>query len=132
MTKVLRKTVNVIPQVPFPLKQIINRPMYNVDMCVGDIRVCILKRAIVQEVLPNGRLLNLNLGNYDTLNFKDTSKVDIEEPKEEIKVDVVKEDNIVTEINEDLIPEEKEEAVTEIEEHTQIEPQYQRKNKKRR
>lgn len=130
MTNVLRKKVNIIPQVPFPLKQIIARPMYNVDMSVGDIRVCILKRAIVQEVLPNGKLLNLTLENYNKVNFKETTKVDIEEPKE---------DNFVIDTDEELIPEKEEvaeesviELVEETNNTTQTEYQYQRKNKKRR
>lgn len=129
MTNVLRKKVNVIPQVPFPLKQIIARPMYNVDMSIGDIRVCILKRAIVQEVLPNGKLLNLNLENYDKVNFKETSKIVIEEPKE---------DKFVVDINEELMPEKEVteetviEPIEELNNTTQTEHQYQRKNKKRR
>lgn len=130
MTNVLRKKVNVIPQVPFPLKQIIARPMYNVDMSIGDIRVCILKRAIVQEVLPNGKLLNLTLENYNKVNFKETTKVDIEQPKE---------NEFVVDTDEELIPEKEEvseesviELVEETNNTTQTEYQYQRKNKKRR
>lgn len=130
MTNVLRKKVNIIPQVPFPLKQIIARPMYNVDMSIGDIRVCILKRAIVQEVLPNGKLLNLTLENYNKVNFKETTKVDIEQPKE---------NEFVVDTDEELIPEKEEvseesviELVEETNNTTQTEYQYQRKNKKRR
>lgn len=121
MTNVLRKTVNVIPQVPFPLKQIIARPMYNVDMSIGDIRVCILKRAIVQEVLPNGKLLNLNLENYDKVNYKESPKIVIEEPKEDIVSEVIKDDAII----EDTIDIKHTDTID-------SDSQYQRKNNKKR
>lgn len=121
MTNVLRKTVNVIPQVPFPLKRIIARPIYNIDMSIGDIKVCILKRAIVQEVLPNGKLLNLNLENYDKVNYKESPKIVIEEPKEDIVSEVIKDDAII----EDTIDIKHTDTID-------SDSQYQRKNNKKR
>lgn len=127
MTNVLRKTVNIIPQVPFPLKQIIARPIYNVNMSIGDIRVCILKRAIVQEVLPNGKLLNLNLENYDKVNYKESPKIIIEEPKEDIVSEVIK-DDVIIEDTVDIKPTD----TTDSLDNTSINSQYQRKNNKKR
>ena len=41
----------------------------DVEMTTGDILKCLCKRAIVDEILPNGRLARLNMNNYYTDNY---------------------------------------------------------------
>lgn len=41
----------------------------DVEMTTGDILKCLCKRAIVDEILPNGRLVRLNMNNYYTDNY---------------------------------------------------------------
>lgn len=64
------KKVNVYPVYPILT---IRTPIYhttlNMELNVGDIERCIFARAKVEEVLPDGKLLVLNLKNYNKCNF---------------------------------------------------------------
>ena len=64
------KKVNVYPV--FPILTIRN-PIYhtalNIELNVGDIERCIFGRAKVEEILPDGKIIVLNLKNYNKCNY---------------------------------------------------------------
>ena len=60
------KKVNIKPQSPiFTLKVPITAPVMGITMSTGDIAMCIHARALVSEILPNGKIVKLNLSNFD-------------------------------------------------------------------
>lgn len=64
------KKVNVYPVHPIlTIKNAIYHTALNIDLSVGDIRNCIYARAKVEEILPDGSLLVLNLKNYNKCNY---------------------------------------------------------------
>lgn len=64
------KKVNVYPVLPIlTIRNAIYHTALNIDLSVGDIRNCIYARAKVEEILPDGSLLVLNLKNYNKCNY---------------------------------------------------------------
>lgn len=62
----LTKVVNIYPSMPItgvnpPIRSSVKR----VTKSVEEIRACLMARAVVEEVLPNGKTVRLNIGNYD-------------------------------------------------------------------
>jgi hypothetical protein len=77
------KKVNIHPVRPiYGLRVPITGVVFGTSMSVGDILVCIHARARVNEILPDGKLLPLNLSNYNKVNHIDT------EVKKETPVEV--------------------------------------------
>lgn len=61
-----KKRVNVKIAGPiYTVKPPIVRTMIDVELSIGDIRNCICAKATVEEILDNGKLLRLNLYNYN-------------------------------------------------------------------
>lgn len=68
------KIVNIYPSMPItgvnpPIRSTVKR----VTKSVSEIRTCLMARAIVEEVLPDGTAIRLNIGNYDKFSNEDTS-----------------------------------------------------------
>lgn len=68
----LTKMVNIFPSMPIttinpPIRTTVKRVTKSVD----EIRACLMARAIVEEVLPDGKTTRLNLGNYDKFESQD-------------------------------------------------------------
>lgn len=62
----LTKMVNIYPSMPIttvnpPIRTTIKR----VTKSIEEIRACLMARAIVEEILPDGTITKLNIGNYD-------------------------------------------------------------------
>lgn len=71
------KIVNIYPKFPIigvnpPIRTVVRK----VTKSIADIRTCIIARAIVEEVLPDGSIVILDLNNFD----KDNSNTVVEEP----------------------------------------------------
>lgn len=69
----MNKIVNIYPTTPItgvnpPIRSMVR----HITKSVNDIRTCIIARAIVEEVLPSGCTILLDLSNYD----KDTSIIE--------------------------------------------------------
>lgn len=106
----MKKKVNIYPTVPIYLRPPITGVSYNVEMTEGDIQLCILRRARVEEVLSDGTVLPLNLSNYNTVNER--PKI-VEEVKEEIKIaELVEEPSVV---KEEAVIQEDEPVIEEVE-----------------
>lgn len=92
----------------------INPPIYgickDIVMSTGDILKCICKRAIVDEILPDGTTVRLNMRNYCTDNGAglDASKyiipVETKNDESELEADDVKVDNEDKTADEDVQP----------------------------
>lgn len=79
------KKVNIYPQTPITnIRPPIRSVTKKVTRSEEDIRACIIARAKVEEILPDGSIIRLNLTNYNTNNYdKKPNKDDtIETPKE--------------------------------------------------
>lgn len=62
----LTKVVNIYPSMPItsvnpPIRSTVKR----VTKSVSEIRACLMARAVVEEILPGGETVRLNIGNYD-------------------------------------------------------------------
>ena len=80
-----KKKVNIFPRRPINTDPPIRIPVKNVAKSISDIRKAIICGAKVEEVLPNGKTILLNLNNYDLDN---SAKVDKDDRKpREINVD---------------------------------------------
>lgn len=78
----MKKRVNVkITSPVFNVIPPITRTLLDVEMSTGDIRNCICSKARVEEILDNGKLLVLNLYNYN----KDNNNKKKIKPKSEAK-----------------------------------------------
>lgn len=60
------KVVNIYPSAPIigvnpPIRSVVK----HVTKSTKEIRTCLMGRAVVEEVLPNGETIRLNIGNYD-------------------------------------------------------------------
>ena len=156
----MRKRVNVEPTIGpiYTLSVPITGKILNHEMSVGDILNCIYARARVDEILPSGKLVRLNLTNYDkdntikdalgelkdengnkvelpTVSVKDSTPKPIkplEEPKEEVVKEEPKEE--IVEPKEELVKEEPKEEVIKEEPKEEIveEPKMNNKNNEKR
>lgn len=92
------KRVNVFPTIPvYNIKNPIVGTTFNVELSSGDILCCIYARAKVEEILPNGKTINLNLKNYNKVNFTE----EIVEHVNNIEESIVEESN--EETNNDIV-----------------------------
>lgn len=86
---IMKKLVNIEAKSPV---RTITPPLmgthYRIELTPGEILKCICARALVDEILPNGKLIRLDLGNYNTENYIPV-KEEVKK-KEEIK-DVIPE-----------------------------------------
>ena len=62
----LTKVVNIYPSMPItgvnpPIRSTVKR----VTKSISEIRTCLMARAIVEEILPNGEIIKLDNSNYD-------------------------------------------------------------------
>lgn len=81
------KTVNIFPKFPIisvnpPIRTSVRR----VTKSTTDIRACIIARAIVEEVLPDGSTIVLDLNNFDKDNSNIAVKKPIAEPEDTVPV----------------------------------------------
>ena len=71
-TKPMTKIVNINAR--FPIKSIVP-PIYgtlkNVEMATSNILKCLIRHAIIEEVLPYGTTIPINYKNYYTDNYKE-------------------------------------------------------------
>lgn len=86
------KLVNIYPQYPIttvnpPIRTMVRR----VHMPAANIRLCLLAKAMVEEILPDGSLVRLTLANYDTDNAP-AKKVPV---VHDVEVDPIKENAII-------------------------------------
>lgn len=130
----MKKMVNVYPVIPvLSIRTPIMTTALNCELSYGDILNCIYARAIVDEVLPNGDTVRLNLNNYNKCNVPQTEEpVKVEEVieevvEEEVVVEPVVEEDEVEEIQEEVTEEEitiveetviEEEVVVEVQEES--------------
>ena len=88
----LTKVVNIFPSMPITnVNPPIRVPVRRVKKTTDVIRNCLLSRAIVEEILPNGKTIRLTMGNYNAINDyeADAPEVVVEEP--EVVTSVVEE-----------------------------------------
>lgn len=60
------KVVNIYPSMPItgvnpPIRSTVKRVTKSID----EIRTCLMARAVVEEILPSGEIIRLNIGNYN-------------------------------------------------------------------
>lgn len=85
------KKVNIYPRSPITaVNPPIRVPQLNVTKSIQDIRKCVIHGAKVEEVLPNGTVILLNLTNYDLDNSSDV-KLDDSKPLPKIDFSSAKE-----------------------------------------
>lgn len=140
----MTKKVNIYPSTPIVnVQPVIRSIVKNATKDLDTIRKCIISRAKVEEVLPNGELVRLDLNNYDKdntfANVKETTPVaepenipetlvneeKVEEPAteaptEEVNAEpekevipAVEEEKVVETTVEEPVVEEKKEEITE-------------------
>ena len=100
----MMKKVNVLVNRPiYTVKPAIIRNAMGVYLSTEDIKRCLWGKAFVEEVLPTGELIPLDLRNFDKVHYVDVAKesdkvsVNVVEPKVEEEKVVVKEDVVVEE-----------------------------------
>ena len=83
------KLVNIYPTYPIvTITPPIRCPIKNVRKSIPEIRECIIKRAVVEEILEDGTVISLDFANYDKDNSKKETLEDLfkkEEKKEFIQ-----------------------------------------------
>lgn len=72
----LTKVVNIYPSMPItgvnpPIRSAVKR----VTKSVEEIRICLMSRAVVEEILPNGKTVRLNISNYDKCSCSENKSV---------------------------------------------------------
>ena len=107
---ILIKKVNIMPKRPITtIIPPIRMPIYNVTKKIDDIKLAILAGARVEEIMPDGSKVSLNLNNYDRDN-SGTMKVKVAEIKEEKTmedtINEVKEEEKIEEPKEEIVPKE--------------------------
>lgn len=140
------KKVNVYPVVPiYALRTPINSTTLHAELSTGDILTCIYARAKVEEILPNGQTIRLDLKNYDKNNYceptiehiskidepsnVDESNVEINTKQEVLQQEATIEDGSLNiEIPETISPEEE----IQVEENLAVEVQDKRRKNKNR
>lgn len=135
------KRVNVFPTVPvYSIKNPIIGTTFNVELSVGDILCCIYARAKVEEILPNGNTINLNLKNYNKVNFieekvehvSNTEGSKVEESNNKLNTTSVLEEQIATlEDPSEVVYPEAINPEEQVEENLVVDKQQKKKNKKR-
>lgn len=73
----MKKVVNIYPKYPITsVNPPIRTSVKHVSMPTNIIRNCLMARATVEEILPNGKIIRLGMGNYDTDNMYHDLAVD--------------------------------------------------------
>ena len=100
----MMKKVNVLVNRPiYTVKPAIIRNAMGVHLSTEDIKRCLWSKAFVEEVLPTGEIIPLDLRNFDKVHYVDVAKesdkvsVNVVEPKVEEEKVVVKEEVVVEE-----------------------------------
>ena len=100
----MMKKVNVLVNRPiYTVKPAIIRNAMGVYLSTEDIKRCLWGKAFVEEVLPTGEIIPLDLRNFDKVHYVDVAKesdkvsVNVVEPKVEEEKVVVKEEVVVEE-----------------------------------
>ena len=100
----MMKKVNVLVNRPiYTVKPAIIRNAMGVCLSTEDIKRCLWGKAFVEEVLPTGEIIPLDLRNFDKVHYVDVAKesdkvsVNVVEPKVEEEKVVVKEEVVVEE-----------------------------------
>ena len=95
----MMKKVNVLVNRPiYTVKPAIIRNAMGVYLSTEDIKRCLWGKAFVEEVLPTGELIPLDLRNFDKVHYVDVAKesdkvtINVVEPKVEEEKVVVKEE----------------------------------------
>ena len=130
----------------YTVKPPIVRTAMGIELTPGDIQKCLWAKAIVEEVLPDGSILPLNLNNYDkdnapkivnqgTIEHEVKMEVNEEFKKENIEVNVKEkqpmEEAVKVEIKDEVVVEEVKEEEKEVaEEQHNTKKKYNYKNKK--
>lgn len=97
------KKVNVYPIAPiYTLRTPINSAILHAELSVGDILTCIYARAKVEEILPNGQIIRLNLKNYNKVNYCEPTIEHTSNINEPSNVD---ESNVEVNTQEEVLPE---------------------------
>lgn len=128
----MKKLVNIEAKSPV---RTITPPLmgkhYRVELSYGEILKCICARAIVDEILPNGKLLRLDLANYNKVNYVEEVKTleptpAVEEDEEDVSESISEENSESVETSteetnesENTETEESEESVTEENEESE-------------
>ena len=106
----MMKKVNVLVNRPiYTVKPAIIRNAMGVYLSTEDIKRCLWGKAFVEEVLPTGEIIPLDLRNFDKVHYVDVAKesdkvsVNVVEPKVEEEKVVVKEEVVVEEPKEGQI-----------------------------
>ena len=106
----MMKKVNVLVNRPiYTVKPAIIRNAMGVYLSTEDIKRCLWGKAFVEEVLPTGELIPLDLRNFDKVHYVDVAKesdkvaINVVEPKVEEEKVVVKEEVVVEEPKEGQI-----------------------------
>lgn len=131
----------------YTVKPPIVRTAMGIELTPGDIQKCLWAKAIVEEVLPDGTILPLNLNNYDkdnapkivnqgTIEHEVKMEVNEEFKKENTEVNVKEkqqpvEEAVKVEIKDEVVVEEAKEEEKEVaEEQHNTKKKYNYKNKK--
>ena len=106
----MMKKVNVLVNRPiYTVKPAIIRNAMGVYLSTEDIKRCLWGKAFVEEVLPTGEIIPLDLRNFDKVHYVDVAKesdkvsVNVVEPKVEEEKVVVKEEVVVEEPKEEQV-----------------------------
>ena len=101
MNKKLTKVVNIYPSSPITgVNPPIRSAVRHVTKSVKDIRTCIINRAKVEEILPDGRIIRLGFDNYDKDNYITTEDV-VETTVENTDAPVANTEETVSDVNVD-------------------------------
>lgn len=120
----MKKRVNVEPVGPiYTLRVPITGKIINHEMSTGDILNCIYARAKVDEILPSGKLVRLNLSNYNKDNSILEEKVELPKVTEEVTTTPIPEPVKPVEKIEEKVEEKVEEPVKEEEPKQEEEPE---------
>ena len=112
------KLVNIYPTYPIvTITPPIRCPIKNVRKSIPEIRECIIKRAVVEEILEDGTVISLDFANYDKDNSKKETLEDLfkkEEKKEFVQPEYEEIQAPVEDVAEEVTETLEEEVVEEL------------------
>ena len=84
---ITKKLVNIYPSIPIlevnpPIRSIVKSTYKTIEQ----IRVCIIARATVEEILPNGKTIRLNFTNYDKDNSGEAAVDPVDAVKQKVSI----------------------------------------------
>ena len=127
------KKVNVYPVMPiFTVYPPITQKQEGVELSLGKIEKCLMARAKVEEVFPNGQTIRLNLRNYDKelspIYHKEEPKVDedtsvkVEDKEGIVEESVVEEEEPKVDESTSVNVEDKEDIIEDIKSEEEPQP----------